>query len=182
MPAPPPESLPAIVSAVRISLESTVMIAHASSGSLFSHSIGRTDAGVSARTAAVLLAVAVTAASAQFTMPLPFTSVPFVLTPFAVMLAGAALGSRLGALSQILYLAAGAAGIAVFAPSLILPPGAARLVGPTGGYLIAYPVAAFATGWLAERGWDRRYLSSLASMLVGLVIIYTGGVSWLAVV
>jgi biotin transport system substrate-specific component len=138
------------------------MIAHASSGSLFSHSIGRTDAGVSARTAAVLLAVAVTAASAQFTMPLPFTKVPFVLTPFAVMLTGAALGSRLGFLAQAIYLALGVAGLPVFAPSVELLPGAARLIGPTGGYLLAYPVAAFITGWCAERGWDRRGVSWLA--------------------
>ena len=95
-------------------------------------------------------------------MPLPFTAVPIVLTPFAVMLVGAALGSRLGFVTQVLYLAAGAAGLPVFAPSLVLPPGAARLIGPTGGYLLAYPVAAFVTGWLAERGWDRRYITSLA--------------------
>ncbi len=101
-------------------------------------------------------------------MPLPFTAVPFVLTPMVVLLAGAALGSRLGALSQMLYLAAGAAGLPVFAPSVTLPPGALRLLGPTGGYLLAYPVAAFVTGWLAERGWDRRYLSSAAAMLLGL--------------
>ena len=71
-------------------------------------------------------------------------------------------------------------GLSVFAPSIVLPPGAARLVGPTGGYLLAYPVAAFVTGWLAERGWDRRYLSSFASMLAGLAVIFIGGVSWLA--
>lgn len=157
-----------------------MMIAHASSGSLLSHSISRADAGASARAAAVMLAVAVTAASAQFTTPLPFTQVPFVLTPFAVMLTGAALGSRLGFLAQAMYLAIGAIGLPVFAPSLQLLPGAARLIGPTGGYLLAYPVAAFVTGWCAERGWDRRYLSSFASMLAGLAVIYAGGVSWLA--
>ena len=80
----------------------------------------------------------------------------------------------------MIYLAIGAAGLPVFAPSQILPPGAARLVGPTGGYLLAYPVAAFLTGWLAERGWDRKYLTSLASMLAGLAVIFTGGVAWLS--
>lgn len=154
--------------------------AHATSGSLLSHSIGQSDVRVPVRAAAVLLAVMLTAAAAQFTMPLPFTAVPFTLTPFAVMLTGAVLGSRLGFVSQALYLAAGAAGLAVFAPSLVLPPGAGRLIGPTGGYLLAYPVAAFVTGWLAERGWDRRYASSLLSMLAGLAIIYAGGVSWLS--
>ena len=96
------------------------------------------------------------------------------------MLTGAALGSRLGFAAQALYLAAGAAGASVFAPSVTLPPGALRLIGPTGGYLMAYPIAAFATGWLAERGWDRRYLTSLASMLAGLAVIFLGGVSWKA--
>ncbi len=68
----------------------------------------------------------------------------------------------------------------MFAPSALLPPGAARLIGPTGGYLLAYPIAAFVTGWLAERGWDRNYWTSLASMLAGLAIVFIGGVSWLA--
>ncbi len=156
------------------------MIANASSGSLLVHSLGNAATRVPVRAAAVGLAVVVTAAAAQFTMPVPGTTVPFVLTPFAVMLVGAALGSRLGFLSQVLYLAAGAAGLPVFAPSILLPPGAGRLIGPTGGYLLAYPVAAFVTGWLAERGWDRRYLTSLASMLAGLSIIFMGGVSWLS--
>jgi biotin transport system substrate-specific component len=102
------------------------------------------------------------------------------MAPLAVMLTGAALGSRLGFLSQALYLLAGAVGLSVFAPSVTLPPGAARLIGPTGGYLLAYPVAAFVTGWFAERGWDRRYLTSFASMLAGLAVIFSGGVAWLA--
>ena len=106
---------------------------------------------------------------------------PFVLTPLAVLLCGAALGSRLGAAAQLLYLAAGAIGLPVFAPSLDLPPGALRLLGPTGGYLMAYPLAAFVTGWLAERGWDRRYGTSVAAMLLGLSVIFLGGLSWLTI-
>lgn len=158
------------------------MTAHAVPGSLLSCSIDRFDVSVPLRAAAVTMAVALTAAAAQFTLPLPFTAVPFTLTPLVVMLTGAALGSRLGFLTQALYLLAGALGVAVFAPSVTLPPGAARLVGPTGGYLLAYPVAAFVTGWLGERGWDRRYVTSLAGMLAGLAIIFAGGVSWLALV
>ena len=157
------------------------MNANVATGSLLSRTLSQSDVRVPVRALAVLLAVAVTALSAQFTLPLPGTSVPLVLTPFAVMLTGAALGSRLGFLSQALYLAAGAMGLAVFAPSITLPPGAARLVGPTGGYLLAYPAAAFVTGWLAERGWDRHYFSSLASLLAGLSVIFVGGVSWLSV-
>lgn len=147
---------------------------------IFSRSIASLETQAPVRAASVALAVALTAAAAQFTLPLPFTAVPFTLTPLVVMLTGAALGSRLGFLTQALYLVAGAVGLAVFAPSPLLPPGALRLSGPTGGYLLAYPIAAFATGWLAERGWDRRYWTSLASMLVGLAIIFAGGVSWLA--
>jgi biotin transport system substrate-specific component len=90
------------------------------------------------------------------------------------------LGSRLGFASQVLYLTAGIAGLPVFAASGTLPPGFWRLLGPTGGYLIAYPIAAFVVGYLAERGWARRYASSGAAMLVGLGIIYLGGTLWLA--
>jgi biotin transport system substrate-specific component len=157
------------------------MNAHASAETLLDRSLAGLDVGAPARVVAVVLAAALTAAAAQFTLPLPFTNVPFVLTPLVVMLTGAALGSRLGFAAQAMYLAAGAVGAAVFAPSVTLPPGALRLIGPTGGYLMAYPIAAFTTGWLAERGWDRRYLTSLASMLAGLAVIFLGGVAWKAV-
>jgi len=157
------------------------MSANVSTGSMLNVAVSTSSLRVPIRVAAVLLATALTAAGAQFTLPLPFTVVPFTLTPFVVMLTGAALGARLGCLAQVLYLVAGAIGLQVFAPSATLPPGAARLAGPTAGYLWAYPIAAFVTGWLAERGWDRRYLSSLASMITGLLIIFAGGVSWLSV-
>jgi biotin transport system substrate-specific component len=157
------------------------MSAAAPSGSLFSHVIAHSPSARSIRAGVVLLATTLTAMAAQFSVPLPFTAVPFVLTPMVVLLSGAVLGSRLGAVSQVLYLIAGMSGLAVFAPSLTLPPGAGRLVGPTGGYLMAYPLAAFVTGWLAERGWDRRYLTAAAAMLAGLAIIFAGGVSWIAI-
>ena len=86
-----------------------------------------------------------------------------------VLVGAAALGSRLGAASQILYLLLGVAGMPVFAASPILPQGAGRLLGPTGGYLMAYPIAAFVTGWLAERGFDRRYFTSVARDVRGTV-------------
>jgi biotin transport system substrate-specific component len=132
------------------------------------------------RLAVVVLAAALTGLAAQFTTAVPFTAVPFTLTPIAVLLTGAVLGSRLGAASQVLYVAAGLAGLSVFSPSATLPPGLLRVLGPTGGYIMAYPVAAFVAGWLSERGWDRRYVSSLGAMLAGLAVIYAGGVSWLA--
>lgn len=149
-------------------------------GTMLDHSVARLELRTPVRAAAVMLAVVLTALAAQFTVPLPFTAVPFTLTPLVVMLTGAALGSRLGFLTQALYLLAGAAGLQVFAPSALLPPGPLRLIGPTAGYLWAYPIAALTTGWLAERGWDRNYGTSLVSMLAGLAIVFIGGVSWLA--
>jgi biotin transport system substrate-specific component len=121
-----------------------------------------------------------TAAAAQLSFPLPFTPVPFTIQPMIVLIGAAALGSRLGALAQIFYLMLGVAGLPVFAFSPELPQGVARLLGPTGGYLMAYPIAAFVTGLLAERGLDRHYLSSIAAMGIGLSVIFFGGVLWIA--
>jgi biotin transport system substrate-specific component len=133
----------------------------------------------SIRVASVIFVAALTAASAQVSVPLPFTPVPFTLQPVVVLLGAAALGARLGATSQLLYLAAGIAGLQVFAFSPVLPHGAARLLGPTGGFLLAYPVAAFVTGWLAERRFDRRYATSVMAMLAGLAVVFAGGVAWI---
>jgi biotin transport system substrate-specific component len=130
--------------------------------------------------AAVLGVTVLTALAAQISVPLPFTPVPFTLQPMVVLLGGAALGSRLGASSQALYLLLGIAGLPVFAASPILPQGAARLLGPTGGFLLAYPLAAFVAGWLAERRFDRQYLTSLAAMTAGLAVVFAGGLGWLA--
>jgi biotin transport system substrate-specific component len=127
----------------------------------------------------VLFVAVLTAAAAQLSFPLPFTPVPFTIQPMIVLIGAAALGAPLGALSQILYLMLGAAGMPVFAFSPELPQGFARLIGPTGGYLMAYPAAAFVTGLLAERGFDRRYVTSILAMAVGLSVIFAGGVAWL---
>ena len=104
---------------------------------------------------------------------------PFTFQPMVVLVGAAALGARLGMASQILYLALEIAGLPYLAWP-VLPQGAARLFGPTGGYLMAYPLAAFVTGWLSERGFDRRYFTSVAAMACGLAVIFVGGVSWLA--
>jgi biotin transport system substrate-specific component len=133
----------------------------------------------SIRIGSVLFLTALTAAAAQVSVHLPFTPVPFTLQPMIVLIGSAALGSRLGAASQILYLLLGIAGMPVFAASPILPQGAGRLLGPTGGYLLAYPAAAFVTGWLAERGFDRRYFTAVLAMLAGLAMLFLGGVTWL---
>jgi biotin transport system substrate-specific component len=128
----------------------------------------------------VAFVVILTAAAAQLSFPLPFTPVPFTIQPMIVLIGGAVLGSRLGALSQTLYLTLGIVGLPVFAFSPELPQGFARMLGPTGGFLMAYPLAACVTGWLAERGFDRRYSTSILAMTAGLSVIFAGGVLWLA--
>ncbi len=119
----------------------------------------------------------INAAAAQVSIPLPFTPVPITGQTFTVLLTGALLGSRLGGLSLLLYLAEGAAGLPVFA---LGRSGPVTLLGPTAGYLLAFPVAAFVVGWLAERSWDRHVLTTALAMLAGNVIIYASGVPWLA--
>ena len=151
-----------------------------SSGTLVAAMASRTEMSGAIRFAAVLFVAALTAAAAQITIPLPFTPVPFTLQPMVVLIGGAALGSRLGMSSQMLYLLAGIAGLPVFAASAVLPPGIGRLLGPTGGYLISYPFAAFVAGWLAERRFDRRYLTSVMAMTAGLSVVFLFGVAWLA--
>ena len=140
----------------------------------------RTDMRTAIRVASVLLMATLTAAAAQVSIPLPFTPVPFTLQPMVVLRGGAALGARLGMASQVLYLAAGIAGLPVFAASPVLPHRALRLFGPTGGYLMSYPFAAFGAGWLAERGFDRRYFTSGVARALGLAVVFACGVTWLA--
>jgi biotin transport system substrate-specific component len=153
---------------------------HTTAGTLVGTLASRTDTARALRVAAVLFVATLTAVAAQVSVHLPFTPVPLTLQPMIVLLGGAALGSRLGAASQILYLAAGIAGLPVFAASAVLLPGPLRLLGPTGGYLLSYPLAAYMTGWLAERGFDRRYLTSVLAMAAGLAVIFACGVTWLA--
>jgi biotin transport system substrate-specific component len=149
-------------------------------GTLIATRASRAEMGTAIRVASVVLVAAMTAAAAQVSIPLPFTPVPFTLQPMVVLLGGAALGSRLGMCAQVLYLLAGIAGLPVFAASAVLPQGPLRLLGPTGGYLMSYPFAAFLAGLLAERGLDRRYLTSVLAMAAGLAVIFTFGVLWLA--
>ena len=125
----------------------------------------------------IMGASVMTALAAQIAIPLPWTPVPVTGQSFAVLLTGMVLGSRRGFLALALYLAEGAAGLPVFAGG---GAGTALLLGPTGGYLIAFPLAAALTGFLAERSWDRRLLSTLAAMLIGSSVIFAGGLAWLA--
>jgi biotin transport system substrate-specific component len=126
---------------------------------------------------AVLAGVALVALAAQIAVPLPGTPVPITLQPLAVLIVGGLLGPTLGAASLALYLALGAAGLPVFTPYGL--PGIARLFGPTGGYLLSYPVAAFAVGKLASAPW--RYPRLIAATLAGIVLIHLGGLAQLII-
>ena len=119
-----------------------------------------------------------TALAAQVMIPLPWTPVPITGQTFAVLLTGALLGPRLGALAMIAYLIEGASGLPFFYAG---GSGVQHLfLSPTSGYLLSYPVAAFVVGLLAERGWDRRFLTAAAAMVLGSLIILLSGWAWLA--
>lgn len=132
--------------------------------------------------ARVALMAALTAIGAQIAIPLPFTPVPFTLQVPMVILSGLLLGVRYGALSQIVYLLIGAVGAPVFAQGTA---GVARLAGPTGGYLVAFPIAAAIAGLAAMYAVrSQRWVALGASFtagVAGLVVIYTLGATWLSI-
>jgi len=115
---------------------------------------------------------------ARVTVPLPFTPVPLTLQNFAVLLVGLALGSRRGFAALALYLAEGAFGLPVFNPTGL--GGIAQLLGPTGGYLMAYPLVAFVSGWIAERG-SKSFRRYAVAAVLGEVLLFAGGLAWLSV-
>jgi len=121
---------------------------------------------------------------ARVAIPLPWTPVPITGQTFGVMLVAVLLGSHRAAITLVLYLLEGLAGLPVFQPFGL--PGAARLAGPTAGYLMAYPFAAYAMGWINEARRDRENSYSparlLGALLAGEVVIFVAGCSWLAVV
>lgn len=135
----------------------------------------------SALLSAVLIVsgAALTALAAQVSFVAPWTSVPYTLQTGSVLLVGTALGWRRGALSMVLYVAAGAIGLPVYAQG---DAGLSRLLGSTGGYLVGFVMAAAVVGWLAERGWDRSPLTMLGMMAIGTLVIYAIGVPVLALV
>jgi biotin transport system substrate-specific component len=129
------------------------------------------------RALAALAGALAVALAAQISVPLPGTPVPWSLAPVAVLIVGGLLGARVGAAALVAYLVMGAAGLPVFAPVGL--PGAARLFGPTGGYLLAYPVAAALAGVVTARG--ATWLRVLAAPVLGLLAIYAGGAAQLLV-
>src|SRR5438270_8387002 len=115
---------------------------------------------------------------ARVTLPLPFTPVPLTMQNFGVLLVGLMLGRRRGFAALTLYLAEGLAGMPVFNPTG--PGGVAQLLGPTGGYLLAYPFVAALAGWIMERGRKTFARAAIAGLLAEIVL-FTSGISWLAV-
>lgn len=130
------------------------------------------------RALGILLCVGALALSAQIAIPLPGTPVPLSFQPFVVVLSGLLLGPLDAAGAMVLYLVLGALGAPVFAP--MGPPGIARLLSPTGGYLIAYPLAAAVAGWLGA-GRPRLAQRALAA-IAGIVVMYAGGLAQLMII
>jgi biotin transport system substrate-specific component len=115
---------------------------------------------------------------AHVAIPLPGTPVPLTVQNFAVLLVGLLLGSRRGFAALALYLAEGAMGMPVFSP--LGPGGVAQLLGPTGGFLLAYPLVAWLAGFVMERGRKNFARAAVGGFLAD-VLLFIGGLSWLAV-
>src|SRR6267142_1354559 len=128
-----------------------------------------------AKQAAIVIGASlVVALCARVTVPLPFTPVPLTLQNFGVLL----LGSRRGFAALALYLVEGASGLPVFNPTG--PGGIAQIVGPTGGFLMAYPLVAFTAGWIYENT-SRRFAWAALAGFAGEVVLFAGGLGWLFV-
>lgn len=129
-----------------------------------------------ANIALVTAGAALTAGAAQIVIPM--WPVPITGQTFAVLAVGATLGSLRGALSMLLYVGLGVAGLPVFAEG---GAGIAKLAGPTGGYMIGFVLAAALVGWLAQKQWDRKVLGTVGAFLAGTAVIYAVGLPWLSV-
>jgi biotin transport system substrate-specific component len=141
---------------------------------------GSLQTSLTGKTLLVIGASAFVAACAHISLPLPFTPVPLILSNFAVLLVGLVLGPTAAFSAMVLYLAEGAIGLPVFAPNT--PGGIAHLMGPTGGYLFAYPVAAAVTGWVvgALKSVTTRFRGALVACIAATLLIFFVGAAWLA--
>jgi len=138
---------------------------------------------IAKQVAIVIAASLFVALCARVTVPLPFTPVPLTLQNFGVLAVGLLLGSRRGFAALALYLVEGAVGLPVFSPA-VLGSGMAHLIGATGGFLMAYPLVAFVAGWIYERGSknsSRRFAWAALSAVAAELVLFAGGLSWLAV-
>jgi biotin transport system substrate-specific component len=113
---------------------------------------------------------------AHVTIPLPFTPVPLTVQDFAVLLVGLMLGSKRGFAALALYLAEGATGLPVFSPTG--KGGIAQILGPTGGYLMVYPLVAALAGFIFERG-VRTFARAAMGGLLAEIVLFAGGLAWL---
>jgi len=113
---------------------------------------------------------------AQVTIPLPMTPVPLTVQNLGVLMVGLLLGSRRGFAAMVLYLIEGAAGLPVFSP--VGAVGVARLLGPTGGFLVAYPFVAFAAGYIFERG-AKSFVRAVSAGIAAEILLFAGGLAWL---
>lgn len=130
------------------------------------------------RVAAIVVGNALLILSAK--LQIPFWPVPMTMQTLVVLLIGALLGARAGAATVALYLFEGGLGLPVFAGTPERGIGIAYMTGPTGGYLLGFLAAAFAVGFMAERGWMKSLAGNAAAMLLGHAIILALGVIWLA--
>jgi biotin transport system substrate-specific component len=118
---------------------------------------------------------------AHITIPLmPYTPVPLTVQNLGVLLVGLLLGSRRGFAALALYLMEGAVGLPVFSPSALGLTGIAQILGPTGGFLMAYPFVAFLAGYIFERG-SKSFLHAVTAGLLAEILLFAGGLTWLYV-
>ncbi len=129
--------------------------------------------------AVVLAVVGSMAMAISAKIQIPFYPVPMTMQTFVVLTIGMAYGWRLGGATVALYLAEGALGLPVFAGTPEKGIGVAYMMGPTGGYLMGFFLAAVFVGWLAEKGWDRNVLMTLGAMTLGTALIFGPGILWL---
>ncbi len=138
------------------------------------------SASLPGRIAIAVMATVLVALAAHISLPVPFSPVPLTLQPFAVLLVGMLLGPAAGFGTMLLYLGEGVAGLPVFSPLGL--GGVAQLMGPTGGYLLSYPAAAAAAGWLVRslRTVESAFVRGLVAATLATVLIFLFGATWLA--